>query len=212
MSTQSFLPVALTAAFLSLTIPPHSALSAEPLRVGMVEYQRIQRHYYRTDLERKALEERKATESEKLQASFQESRETVESLLAEQQKAQEELHDPTLSDEKKQEILAAAQKRAAEISALQRKAAQQQTAARNLLLQQAGEANVALLREINDTIRIVAEQQELDFVMNRGFGVRGVPTFPYVSAKHLVDITDEVIAKLNASAPEGWSPSPQEEE
>lgn len=184
--------------------------SAE-LVAGMVDFPKIQRHYYRTAMEQKAITEKREEETKKLEETVTSNKAKVEELLKAQQEAQKLLQDPTLSDAKKQETLAAAQKRAGEITEFQTKVQQQQLAARNTLIQQADQANISLLKEINDAIRVVAEKNSVDFVMNRSFGVRGIPTFPYTSAKNILDLTDEVIAKLNQSAPEGWAPEKEGE-
>jgi hypothetical protein len=57
---------------------------------------------------------------------------------------------------------------------------------------------------------MVAEEKGVDFVMNRSFGVNGIPTFPFVSAKNVVDLTDDVIGKLNKNAPADWKPGAEE--
>jgi Skp family chaperone for outer membrane proteins len=200
---------ALSVAFLiTLIVNQLSSLSAAELKAGMVDYQKIQRHYYRIDLERKAVEERRDQEIQKLEESLSVAREKVEALLQEQQNAQEQLKDPTLSEDKKREVLAAAQQRAGEITTLQRQSAEQQNLSRNLVLQRAEEANAAILKEINEAIRIIAEQKGVDFVMNRDFGVRGIPTFPHISAMNILDLTEDVIGKLNQNAPAGWAPTP----
>ncbi|MEM7011339.1 MAG: OmpH family outer membrane protein [Verrucomicrobiota bacterium] len=184
---------------------------AEELIGGMVDFPKIQRHYYRTAMEQKAITEKREEAATKLEETLNENRAKIEELLKAQQDAQKQLDDPTLSAAKKEETLKAAQDRAAEINKFQTEVQQQQLESRNALIQQADSANVALLNEINDAIRTVAEKNSVDFVMNQKFGLSGIPTFPYVSARKILDLTDEVIAKLNQSAPEGWVPGQEDE-
>ncbi len=176
-------------------------LQAQELKVGVVDYGRIQRHYYRTDLERKALEEKREKEQERVAQEL----EGTKDLMEAQQAAQLELQDPTLSDEKKQAILKDAQKRAAEINEMQRKALELQKVANTELAQTASQAHINLNKEIYEAITKVAQTIGLDMVQNRTFGLNGVPTLPYTNTERLQDITDQVIGELNKNAPAGWS-------
>ncbi len=206
--SRPFLPIAIltVAAPFTSSLAQTGSTTAPALAAGSVDFQKIQRHYYRVEQERRSIQERTEQEAGKLEKTVDDTRSKVEALLEEQQKAQADLQDPTFSETKKQEILAEAQERAGQINALQRELLELQAQARTTLAREASEANAAILREINDAIRVVAEEQGVDFVMNRSFGVSGIATFPYISARHVVDLTDDVIGKLNQNAPEGWTP------
>jgi len=194
------------ALLLGILAPALSSLQAEELTVGVVDYARVQRHYYRTDLERKALETKREEERKKVEEEVASTKELIDA----QQEAQDELQDPTLSDEKKQSILTEAQKRAAEINAIQRKALELQQAANSTLAQEASRAHVNLNKEIYEAIDRVAQAKGLDLVHNRTFGVNGVPSVAYANSGKLTDITDDVIGDLNKNAPAGWS-APEKE-
>lgn len=201
-SLSSMKPALLTLLALLALAPVASA----ELKAGSVDFAKVQRHYYRTEMERKSLEQLREEEIKKLEEPINKARAEAETLIKAQQEAQKQLEDPTLSEEKKKPILAGAQERAAKINDLQRQAAELQASARDVLAREVNEAGAALLQEIQEAIRIVAEEKGVDFVMNRAFGVSGVPTFPYVSAKNVTDLTDDVIGKLNKNAPAGWKP------
>jgi len=171
--------------------------AAQELKVGVVDYGRVQRHYYRTEVERKALELRREEEEKKLEGQVSEARK----LLGEQQGAQKTLQDPTLSDDKKKVILQEAEGRAQKINDLQRKVLDAQNVANSELSQEANRAQLALHQEIYEAITKVAEAKALDLVHNRTFGVNGVPTVAYANTKKMTDVTDDVIGELNKNAP-----------
>ncbi|MBU6302886.1 MAG: OmpH family outer membrane protein [Verrucomicrobia bacterium] len=171
--------------------------SAQELKVGVVDYGRIQRHYYRTEVERKALEVRRETEEKKLEGEVSQARK----LLEEQQAAQKTLQDPTLSEDKKKAILQDAERRAQQINDLQRKVLDIQNAANSELSQEANRAQLALHQEIYEAINKVAEAKQIDLVHNRTFGVNGVPSVAYANTKKMVDLTDDVVGELNKNAP-----------
>ncbi len=171
--------------------------SAQELKVGVVDYGRIQRHYYRTEVERKSLELRRAEEEKKLESEVAEARK----LLEEQQAAQKTLQDPTLSDDKKKVILQDAEGRARKINDLQRKVLDLQNVANSELSQEANRAQLALHQEIYEAVNKVAEAKGIDLVHNRTFGVNGVPTVAYANTKKMVDLTDDIVGELNKNAP-----------
>lgn len=171
--------------------------SAQELKVGVVDYGRIQRHYYRTEVERKALELRRSEEEKKLEGEVAEARK----LLEEQQAAQKTLQDPTLSDDKKKVILQDAEERARKINDLQRKVLDLQNVANSELSQEANRAQLALHQEIYEAVNKVAEAKGIDLVHNRTFGVNGVPTVAYANTKKMVDLTDDIVGELNKNAP-----------
>ncbi|MEO0447557.1 MAG: OmpH family outer membrane protein, partial [Verrucomicrobiota bacterium] len=154
----------------------------------------------RADLERKALGE-KRDEVKKL---VEDEVDPAKALIEEQQKAQKDLQDPSFSEEKKKEIFAEAQKRAVQITEIQRKALGVQQQGNTSLVQSANEANVTLLKEIQDGIAKVAEEKGLHLVHNTSFGVSGIPTVPFAKGGGMVDITDDVIGFLNKNAPASW--------
>jgi outer membrane protein len=186
----------------SLVLSAALPLGAQDLTVGVIDYARIQRHYYRTELERKALEERREAEQKKLEAEVTEARK----LLDEQQAAQKMMQDPALSDDKKQGILKDAEERAAKINELQRKVFELQNQANTALSEEAGRAQAALHQEIYEAINKVAEAKGIDLLHNRTFGVNGIPTVAYANTKKMTDLTDDVIGELNKNAPAGFDP------
>ncbi|RFC46117.1 MAG: chaperone for outer membrane protein [Verrucomicrobia bacterium] len=171
--------------------------SAQELKVGVVDYGRIQRHYYRTEVERKALELRREEEEKKLEGEVTQARK----LLEEQQAAQKTLQDPTLSEDKKKVILQEAEGRAQQINDLQRKVLDLQNSANSELSQEANRAQLALHQEIYEAINKIAEAKGIDLVHNRTFGVNGVPSVAYANTKKMVDLTDDVVGELNKNAP-----------
>jgi len=187
--------------FLLITPALIGLAGAQELKVGVVDYAKIQRHYYRTEVERKALEQRRDEEEKKLEGQVAEARK----LLDEQQAAQKSFQDPTLSDDKKKALLQDAESRAQKINELQRKVLDLQNAANSELSQEANRAQLALHQEIYEAINKVAETKAIDLVHNRTFGVNGVPTIAFANTKKMVDLTDDIIGELNKNAPAGFA-------
>ena len=183
-----------------------SLTSAQELKLGVVDYAKIQRHYYRTEVERKALELRRDEEEKKLEGQVADARK----LLEEQQAAQKQLQDPTISDDRKKAVLQDAEARAQKINDIQRKVLDLQNAANSELSQEANRAQLALHQEIYESITKVAETKPVDLVHNRTFGVNGVPTVAYANTKKMIDLTDDVIGELNKNAPSDFA-APKEE-
>ncbi|MEM1295842.1 MAG: hypothetical protein AAGH89_10790, partial [Verrucomicrobiota bacterium] len=66
---------------------------AADLVAGMVDFPKIQRHYYRTAMEQKAITEKREEETKKLEETLTENRTKVEELLKAQKEAQQQLQD-----------------------------------------------------------------------------------------------------------------------
>jgi Skp family chaperone for outer membrane proteins len=73
------------------------------------------------------------------------------------------------------------------------------------------EANAVQLRlttEISQIIESVAIAKGFHCIINRTFGINGVPTLAYGSTAKVKDITEEVLSLLNQTAPLDWTPPP----
>lgn len=171
-------------------------------KIGLVDFARLQREFFKTDVERKNFEGKRKDALDKVN----ERREKLKELLEEQQGAEKSLKDPTLSEDNKKKVLDAARERVGKITSLQKESIELDSRANAELATLANEIQRNLTREIYETIGKIAEEKGLDLVFNRTFGINGVPTVAYSSTKNLEDFTEEVAKRLNKDAPAGWTP------
>ncbi len=200
-------PLRILIATLCLAAGPLSAVAQEIPRIAFVDYTRIQRMYYRTYEERQAFEEHRLEEMKKVE----EPRKRLESLLKEQEKLVDELKDPGFSEDRKKSLMTTGEQRRGQILSLQRETLELERKIEAGLSQRAEETQRSLTEEIYNKIGEIAKAKDLDLVLNRTFGMMGVPTVAYSSTDRLNDLTDEVVKALNANAPDGWVP-PQDGE
>ncbi len=175
---------------------------AQDVKIGLIDFARLQREFYRTDLERQNFEAKRQEERTKVE----ERRNKLKELLTEQEAAAQQLQEDTFSDAKKEEILKAAQERQGQITSLQRESIEMESRINAELAKMANEIQRSLTKEIYDMIGTIAQEKGYDLVFNRTFGINGVPTLAYSSTGKLEDYTDEVRERLNTDAPEGWEP------
>ncbi|MFT5467728.1 MAG: Skp family chaperone for outer membrane protein [Verrucomicrobiales bacterium] len=187
---------------------PGGAMQAEDLKVGLVDFARIQQEYWRTDDERTRFE----TERDAKMKMVEERRAQMDALIQVHQTAHKKIQDPTLSQDMKNKIGTEGLERRKQIASLDREIAEMESGVQKDLATKANTIQRSLTKEIYDVIGEVAEAMELDFALNRTFGINGVPTVAYSSTKRLPDFSDEVIVKLNANAPPDWKPKTTEGE
>jgi len=185
-----------------LVVAAFATPATAEVKIGLIDFARLQREFYKTDQERKKFEEKRSEAREKVE----ERRNKLKELLQEQQAAEKSLKDPTLSEDKKKEVLESARERVGKITSLQKEAIELETRTNAELAKMANEIQRNLTKEIYDTIGMIAQGKGLDLVFNRTFGINGVPTLASSSTENLEDFTDEVASKLNENAPEGWTP------
>lgn len=186
------------AALAALAAPAANAQA----KIGLIDFARLQREFFKTDVERKNFEAKRKEAVDKVN----ERREKLKQLLEEQQGAEKSLKDPTLSEDNKKKVLEAARERVGKITSLQKESIELDSRANAELASLANEIQRKLTKEIYETIGAIAAEKGLDLVFNRTFGINGVPTLAYSSEKNLQDFTDEVAKKLNKEAPAGWKP------
>ncbi|RFC45101.1 MAG: chaperone for outer membrane protein [Verrucomicrobia bacterium] len=201
---------------LTICLASVAALSAgqvqaqQPAKIGLVDFARLQREFYRTDLERKSFQAKRDEERTKIEAR----RGKFKELLDAQAGAQKKLKDPTLSEDAKKKVVEEATERQGQLQSLQQELLELEGKINAELAAKANEVQKSLTEEIYNTIGEVANAQGFDVVLNRTFGINGVPTVAFSSDKgpgKLADLTAEVGKKLNSKAPAGWSP-PKEAE
>jgi len=173
-----------------------------PAKVGLVDFARLQREFFRTDLERKSFQSKRDEE----RAKVEERRKKFKELLQAQGEAQKKLKDPTLSEDAKKKVIEEANERHGQVLSLQQEILELESKVNAELAAKANEVQKSLTEEIYNTIGEISKAQSFDVVLNRTFGINGVPTVAYSSSERLTDLTDEVSKKLNSKAPAGWTP------
>ncbi|MBU6300342.1 MAG: OmpH family outer membrane protein [Verrucomicrobia bacterium] len=178
------------------------AQAQQPAKIGLVDFARLQREFYRTDLERKSFQAKRDEERKKVE----ERRLKFKELLDLQAGAQKKLKDPTLSDDAKKKVVEEATERQGQLQSLQQELLELEGKINAELAAKANDVQKSLTEEIYNTIGEVAKAKSYDLVLNRTFGINGVPTVAYSSTTNLTDLTEEVGKKLNSKAPAGWTP------
>lgn len=174
----------------------------QPAKIGLVDFARLQREFYRSDLERKSFKAKQDEERTKVEGRRKQFKEIVDAQI----EAEKKLKDPTLSDDAKKKVAEEYTERQGQLQSLQKELIELEAKINAELATKANEVQKSLTEEIYNTVGEVAEAQGFDVILNRTFGINGVPTVAYSSSKNLTDITEEVSKKLNAKAPAGWTP------
>jgi len=173
-----------------------NAANAE-LTIRTVSMQKLFDNYYKQEQANQRLEsirEQAMSEMEEKQKELQGFADRIRSM-------QEELQNPVLSDESKATKQAELQQVAAEAQQTQREFQQWQQATSNNLNQQGQDIRNSLIDEILKLVNEIAlRDYDADLVLDTSDILgSGVPTVIYSSAD--MDITDKVLVKLNADAP-----------
>ncbi|MEM7013997.1 MAG: OmpH family outer membrane protein [Verrucomicrobiota bacterium] len=171
--------------------------AAADYSIGLIDFAEIQERYHRTLSERESFDAEKA----KVLNRIEEKRAKVNELLADHSKDRSRLEDPTLSQNLKDEITQEATERAQMIMGMQKEIREDELSANRDLSKVAKRVQDEITSEIYEKIGELAEQKGFDLVLNRSFGINGVPTLAYSKTDNVEDYTDEVIAALNANAP-----------
>ena len=195
----------LPALFLALTLPlVPSALSAQELKIAVIDMQEALNKYYKTDIQVKQindLADEKRKNLDERQAAYQQMTNQMSELDA-------VYKDTAVSETKRKEALeklqAIYQERALkgkEISDAQRKASSEVMTARQ-------EMEASLVDEIKKTVDALVQAQGLDLVFDKSFLPKANKAILYTSS-NVKDLTAEVVSTLNAGAPAGTAiPAP----
>lgn len=174
-----------------------STASAAELPIRTVSMQKLFDGFYKSAEANQRLESIRAqavSEAEAKQVELQEMAEGIRAM-------QEELQNPVLSDAKKEEKQAELQAKADEGRMKQAEFQQWQQQTMNNLNQRSQEIRNSLIEEIVKVVNDVAlKVYDADLVLDTSDILgSGVPTVLYADSK--LDITDEVMSKLNENAP-----------
>lgn len=189
------LPTLLSVAAIALSAMGMNA-SAQGLKIAVVDMQTALNKYYKTDIEVEkinAMADEKRKNIDERQAAYQQ----MTTKMADLDKT---VRDTTLAENTRKDAMeqlqALAQERAAkgkEIQDAQRKASSEVMTARS-------EMEATLVSEIKEAVNAIVETQGHDLVFDKSFLPKANKAILYTS-ENVVDLTDEVVAALNAGAP-----------
>jgi Skp family chaperone for outer membrane proteins len=172
-----------------------NASAQEGLKIAVIDMQDALNRYYKTDIEVEkinAMADEKRKNIDERQAAYQQ----MTNQMAELDKT---VRDTLLAESKRKEAMeklqTLAQERAAkgkEISDAQRKASSEVMTART-------EMEATLVGEIKAAVNAIVEAQGHDLVFDKSFLPKANKAILYTSDK-VVDLTEEVVAALNAGA------------
>lgn len=180
------------------------AASAADLSLGVMDFAKCQRHYYKTSTARSMFSKLRDEKTTQLN----EQKDRLKQLMTDQQAASKRQEQGELSAGD----LKDAQLRAGEITSLQREVMENQTKGEQELKDEANRIQTELTSEIHQAASRIGKSLGFDLLINVTFGINGVPTAIPCSVPEENDVTDRVIKELNRYAPEGWSPPTSDEE
>jgi Skp family chaperone for outer membrane proteins len=170
--------------------------SAQGLKIAVVDMQDALNRYYKTDIEVgkiNAMADEKRKNIDERQAAYQQ-------MTAKMADLDKTVRDTTLAEgtrkEAMEQLQALAQERAVkgkEIQDAQRKASAEVMEARSGM-------EKTLVDEIKSAVTVIVETQGHDLVFDKSFLPKANKAILYTS-KNVMDLTEEVVATLNAGAP-----------
>jgi outer membrane protein len=187
-----------TAILIALAFLGAAPLSAQEIKIAVVDMQEALNQYYKTDIQVKQindLADEKRKNLDERQAAYQQMTNQMVELDT-------VYKDTALSEAKRKEALTKLQSlfqereaKAKEIADAQRKAAAEIQTARQ-------EMEATLVGEIKKTVDTIVQSQGLDLVFDKSFLPKANKAILYTSA-NVKDLTAEVVSTLNAGAPAG---------
>ena len=189
----------LTQTLLSLGIFGAATLlaHADPTpKIVVVEMSKIFDNHYETKAEKAKLDEA----SQKAQAEIDKMNKEGNALVTEYKELDEQVKNPTATQEAKASAQAAAQKKGQEIQAKMQDVNTFANNAKATIQQRIQTFRGMLLEEISKVVVQVAKRHDATLVFDKsGPSLLGVPSLIY--ADQAYDITDEVMAEINKNRP-----------
>jgi outer membrane protein len=180
-----------------LVLAPVSIASAD-LKVAVIDLSKAFDAYYKTKDAQARLQEK----SEAAQKDLSDLATEYEHMQEEAQKLHDAANDPTLSPAARQDKAAALQQKEQDLLSLQNKMQETKVEREREIQEEVMRRHKEILDEITKVVDDYSGPQGFDLVVDKSgaSAASGLPVVLYNSAK-LIDITDEVIRQLNASAP-----------
>lgn len=192
---KSHLPILLAAIALTAL---SGTLSAQEVKIAVVDMQDALNRYYKTDIEVKKINDmadEKRKNLDERSAAYQQMTSKAAELDA-------VYRDTANSETKRKEALTQLQTLLQERDAKGKEIADAQRKASNEVMAARQEMESTLVEEIKSTVNKIVEAQGLDLIFDKSFLPKANKAILYTSA-NVKDLTDEVVSSLNAGAPAG---------
>lgn len=165
-------------------------------KIMVVDIAKVYESHYKTAEQNALLQADQKKASEELQRRAKE----IDGVVAELKDMEEQLQNPVTTDEAKKKIQEEGSKKLQDLQGKQREAQGMQANLQRLFQERIGQFRALLLDEISKVAADVAKKKGATYLVDKsGPSVIGVPVFLYTDAS--VEITDAVIAEINASKP-----------
>ena len=172
-----------------------SAASAQGLKVGIVDMNRVFAEYYKTKDADKVVNEQKEAAKKELESINNDYKKLLDSY----QKLAKEIKDPAIGEELRKKKATEAQEVASKARALEREKKELTDRRQRMLLTEVDRKRKALIEEIQDVVSEMAKKKNYDVVFDKsGLGTRGIPFL--LHSKDGVDFSQDLIKELNKGA------------
>lgn len=186
-----------------LFLAPISLASAD-LKIAVVDLSKAFDQYYKT----KDAQARIKEKEEGYQKDIQDMKVDYDHMVEEATKLRDASQDPTLSPQAQADKKKALQAKAQDLQNMERKIQETSTERNRELQDEILRRHKEIVTEITKVVTDYSGPQGFDLVFDKSSSsATGVPVVLYNSNK-LVDITGDVITKLNATAPPAGTPAP----
>jgi len=180
--------------------------TAEPQKVATVNMTRLLNEFYKT----KQAENEERVQTEDIKKRDAERQSSIEAIVEELRKLQNEFSDPSLSPEKKKSIAKIANDRNTNLAGLRQERKEFLDRSRRALNQKMGGLMNEIRMAVIEGVNTHAATLDVDYVFDQsGLTTNQVPFLVYVRDR--TDITEGVLAKLNESAPASAQEAPASE-
>ena len=177
-------------------IAASAAQAQSAQKIMVVDIAKVYESHYKTAEQNALLQADQKKASEELQRRAKE----IDGVVAELKDMEEQLQNPVTTDEAKKKIQEEGSKKLQDLQGKQREAQGMQANLQRLFQERIGQFRALLLDEISKVAADVAKKKGATFLVDKsGPSVIGVPVFLYADTS--VEITDAVIAEINASKP-----------
>jgi outer membrane protein len=192
MTTRSFFLAALAAAALSHATP----VSAQEMKIGIVDMKRVFQEYYKTkDAEKKVNEDKSKAKKELDERSAK-----YRDLITKWNEIEKVLKDKLVNEELKAQKTKEATEVTSEARALERDMEEFRRRRETQLQEQVVRMRKGLLEDIKSRVEEKAKRDNYDLVFDKsGMSPSGVPFL--LHSKDAVDFSTDVITDLNKGAP-----------
>ena len=169
--------------------------SAQSLKVGIVDMNRVFAEYYKTKDADKVVNEQKEAAKKELESINNDYKKLLDSY----QNLAKELKDPAIGEALRKKKTEEAQQVASKARALEREKKELTDRRQRMLLTEVDRKRKALIEEIQDVVSNMAKKKNYDVVFDKsGLGTRGIPFL--LHSKDGVDFSEELIGELNKGA------------